>query len=124
MRTATSTYRAQFQRPERSVEELNKLCGAAFRAVTIPATWKFKEYDRVRLTEDEDSEIQSIVAVFVDKSTSGFDLKHYRLVFHTYSESLSLCIVTFGEFGKPAYRTVLNNKTPESINEYLKTLYN
>lgn len=121
MTAITTSYRARFQRPERKAEELNKICGEAFKAVQLPLHWKFKEYERIRLTEDEDSEIQSIVAVFVDKSTSGFELKHYRLIFHTYGESLSLCEVTFSDYGKPTFKTVLNNKKPEGINEYLKT---
>lgn len=114
----------KWQRPERTPESMNHICGESFKAVKIPAMWKFKEYRRIRITEDEDSEIQSIVAVFVDMSTSGFDLKHYRLIFHTYSESLSLCEVSFKDYGKPEFKSLLYNKKPEGINEFLKILNN
>ena len=125
MTTATQgNYKAKFQRTERSVEELNKICGASFKAVKVPDNWKFKEYERVPLSEEPGSEIQSIVAVFEDKSTIGFNLKHYRLIFHTYSESLSLCIVSFKDYGKPAYHTVICNKSAEAINEFIETLKN
>src|ERR1035437_4316920 len=91
----------KWQRPERTDADLNRICGNAFRALKIPAHWKFKEYDRIRLTEDATSEIQSIAAIFVDTKTHGFDLKHYRVTFHTYSERLSIVEVSFKDFGKP-----------------------
>lgn len=111
-----------YKRPQRSIEELNKICGDAFRALKIPEHWKFKEYERVALdteAEPEDMEIQSIAAVFVDKRTSGINLKHYRLNFHTYSERLSLTEVTYPDYGKTAYCCLTSNKVPEQLNEYI-----
>ena len=111
-----------YKRPQRSVEELNKICGDAFRSVKVPEHWKFKEYDRVPLdteAEPEDMEIQAIAAIFIDKRTSGLNLKHYRLNFHTYSERLSICEVRFTDYGKKAYSCLIDNKNPEQLNEYI-----
>lgn len=119
----TSTYK----RPQRSIEELNKICGAAFRAVKVPEHWKFKEYDRIPLdagAEPEDMEIQAIAAVFIDKRTSGLNLKHYRINFHTYSERLSITEVTFKDYGKNAYNCLINNKASEQLNEYITDFLN
>lgn len=110
---------AQYQRKLRTEEELNKICGDSFKAVTIPDHWKFKQYERVRLTDETDSEIQCIAAIFVDKNTNGFNLTHYRLNFHTYSERLSITEVTFADFGKQNFLCLTENNTPEKINEYI-----
>ena len=111
-----------YQRPQRSAQELNKICGDSFRAVKVPDYWKFKEYDRVPLdpnVEPEEIEIQAIAAVFIDKRTIGLNLKHYRLNFHTYSERLSLVQISFPDYGKTAYSCLISNKTPEQLNEYI-----
>lgn len=111
-----------YKRPQRSIEELNKICGDAFRAVKVPERWKFKEYERLPLdpgAEPEDMEIQAIAAVFVDKTTKGMDLTHYRLNFHTYSETLSITEVTFKDYGKNAYNCLISNKAAEQLNEYI-----
>jgi len=114
----------RWQRPERGDAELNKICGESFKKLTIPTHWKFMEYERIRLTEDPESEIQCIAAIFVDKNTSGFNLKHYRVNFHTYSEHLSITEVSFSEFGKPHYSCKQYNKTPEQLNEFIQSLNN
>lgn len=111
----------RWQRPERTEAELNRICGDAFRAVKIPASWKFREYERIPL-EEGSTEIQSICAVFKDMNTTGFNLVHYRLNFHTYSEHLSLVQIRFKEFGKPATACIAVNKTPEQMNDFIKTL--
>jgi len=112
----------KWQQPERTVNDLNRICGEALREVKVPVHWKFKEYQQIRLTQDLESDIQCIASIFIDKSTSGFNLKHYRLNFHTYSERLSICQVTFDDYGKPAFESLINNKTPAGINEFLSTI--
>lgn len=115
----TSNYKDRFKAPERTVADLNKLCGASFEKLKIPVHWKFKEYQQVRLTEDEDSEIQAIAAIFIDKQTSGMNLKHYRVNFHTHGERLSICEVSFVDYGKQAFKCLENNRKPEQMNEFL-----
>ncbi len=120
---SSATRAAKWQRPERTVEDMNKICGDAFRALKIPPHWKFKEYARTTLPTEERMDIQSISAIFIDKQTSGMNLKHYRVNFHTYSERLSVVEVTFKDYGKPSYSCLTSNKTPEQMNEFFKTLY-
>ena len=114
----------KWQRPERTVEDLNRICGESFKKLKIPAHWKFKHYERIRLNEDPTSEIQCIAAIFLDTQTAGFELKNYRVNFHTFSERLSICEVTFKDYGRPAFNSILNNKTPEQVNEYFETIKN
>ncbi len=112
----------KWQKPERTVEDLNRICGESFAALKIPYGWKFKEYVRTRLKEDETSEIQSITGIYVNTRTSGFELKHYRINFHTYSELMSIVEVTFKDFGKPNYVFLVGNRTPGQLNEKLAEL--
>jgi hypothetical protein len=74
-----STQAKRWQRPERTDQELNKICGESFKKLTIPTHWKFVEYERIRLTEDPESEIQCIAAIFVDKNTSGGNKQYNKL---------------------------------------------
>ena len=104
------------------IAELEKLCGDAFKALQIPKHWKFENYDRCRLTEDETSEIQTIGAWFLDTNTKGIDIKRYRLYFHSYSERLGLVEKSVVEYGKYKQELLVQNKTPEQLNELLKTL--
>ena len=111
------------RRQERSIEELNKLCGDAFRALKIPLRWKFEKYDQCRLTDDENSEIQSIGAWFLDTKTKGQDTKRYRLWFHTYSERLGLlerAVVSISRFKDTSLTSYL---TPEKMNHFIAELY-
>jgi hypothetical protein len=121
MAQQSTTRAAKWQRPERTVEDLNKICGDALRALKIPPHWKFIKYDRIPL-EEGSTDIQSISAIFKDTNTTGFNLKHYRVNFHTYSERLSMVQVTFKEYGKPSYSCMNSNKIPEAMNEFFKTL--
>lgn len=116
-----STRAAKWQRPERTEADLNKICGDALRALKIPTHWKFKLYERTML-ELGSSEIQSITALFLDTRTSSFGVTNYRINFHTYSERLSIVEVTFKDYGKPAFSCKACNRTPEQMNEFLKTL--
>jgi hypothetical protein len=110
------------RREPRSFEELNKLCGEAFKQLTIPKHWKFIEYDRCHLTTEPDSEIQSIGAWFLDTKTSGINTKKYRVIFHTYSERIHLLQVGIKDFGKYEYNSIASYKTPEQINEIIKNI--
>jgi len=110
------------RRQERTIAELEKLCGDAFRALEIPSYWKFEEYDRCRLTSDKTSEIQSIGAWFLDTRTKGIDTKRYRIWYHTYSERLGLTEKVFIDFSKQASNLIAQNKTPEQINNIIKYL--
>lgn len=107
------------RRQERTEQELNKLCGDAFRALKIPKHWKFEEYDRCRLHADNTSEIQSIGAWFLDTRTKGIDTKRYRIWFHTYAERLGITEKIFTDFAKPKFNLITHNKTPEQINEII-----
>ena len=111
------------RRQERSLQELNKLCGDAFRAIKLPVHWKFEKYDQCRLTDDENSEIQSIGAWFLDTKTKGQDTKRYRLWFHTYSERLGLlerAVVSISRFKDTNIASYL---TPEKMNLFITELY-
>jgi len=110
------------RRQERTIAELEKLCGEAFRALKIPKHWKFEEYDRCRLTEDATSEIQSIGAWFLDTQTKGLDTKRYRIWFHSYSERLGITEKTVADYSKPKFNLITQNKTPEQINEIITTI--
>lgn len=114
----------KWQRPERTDADLNRICGEAFRALKIPAEWKFKEYERTMLNMEEPGEIQSITAVFINTNTRGFELKHYQINFHTYSERLSLSEVSFKNFGKPCYICLISNKSPQQMNAFFETISN
>ena len=111
------------RRQERSLQELNKLCGDAFRAIKLPVHWKFEKYDQCQLTDDENSEIQSIGAWFLDTKTKGQDTKRYRLWFHTYSERLGLlerAVVSISRFKDTNIASYL---TPEKMNHFIAELY-
>ncbi len=110
------------RRQERTIAELEKLCGDAFKALQIPKHWKFENYDRCRLTEDETSEIQTIGAWFLDTNTKGIDIKRYRLYFHSYSERLGLVEKSVVEYGKYKQELLVQNKTPENMNDFIRQL--
>ena len=110
------------RRQERTIAELEKLCGEAFRALKIPKHWKFEEYDRCRLHADDTSEFQSIGAWFLDTTTKGIDTKRYRIWFHSYSERLGITEKIFTDFSKFKLNLLTQNKTPEQINEIITTI--
>ena len=110
------------RRKERSEQELNKLCGDAFRALKIPTHWKFEGYERCKLHADETSEIQSIGAWFLDTKTKGINTKRYRIWFHTYSERLGIlerAVVDISRFKETSLASYL---TPEKMNEFINSL--
>lgn len=115
---------AKYYRPERTIEDMNKICGDAFKKLEIPKYWKFKEYDRTRLSENEESEIQSITALFTDTRTSRFNLKEYRINFHTYSERMSIVEVTYKDYGRPAPCCLASNMTAEELNKIIASAAN
>ena len=119
MRQSGSTWG---RRQERTIAELEKLCGEAFRALKIPKHWKFEEYDRCRLNNDDTSEFQSIGAWFLDTNTKGKDIKRYRIWFHTYSERLGITEKTIVDYGKYALNCLESNKTPEQMNILIENL--
>ncbi len=101
-------------------EEELKRCGDAFRALNIPAWWRFERYDRT-LTDpdDEGSGVQSYGAWLVDIATIKRDITRYRIVYHIDNERLSLLEQKKGSGGKPQYKCVITNKTVDEINELL-----
>lgn len=88
----------------------------------VPATWKLEGFDTCTLSDDPQSEVQSVGAVYMDKSTSGINLKRYRLYWHRYTERYGLVERSIKDFGKFAYNCMLSNKTQVQMNEYLATL--
>lgn len=111
------------RRQERTIQELEKLCGDAFRELEIPKRWKFIEYDRCRLNDDPNSEIQSIGAWFLDVKTRGQDTKRYRLWFHSYSERLGLLERSVVSISRFKEISLVNNLTPEKMKNYIHEMY-
>jgi len=114
-------YKPPYMRP---AHELNKICGEAFNALQLPPAWKLMRYERIPIDMTQpEGVVQSIVSVYADKSTTGFNLKHYRIGFHSFSERLSFCEVTFEDYGKESYTCKTSNKTPQELNKYIQTNY-
>jgi len=103
----------------RTADELNKLYKDALSSLQLPASWKLEGYNTLRLTTEPDSEIQSVGALFLDTNTRGIEVKRYRLYFHTYTERLGLVEKSVVDFGKFAYKCLVNNRTVEQMNQYL-----
>lgn len=110
------------RRRERTIAELEHLCGDAFRELKIPESWKVEAKDRCRLTEDETSEIQSVGVWFLDTQTKGINTKRYRIAFHSYSERLSVTEKIIVDYGKYKQICIASNKTPAQIQKIIEGL--
>ena len=100
--------------------ELQALCTESFSRLQLPDTWKIKGYDTCRLTQEPESEIQSIGMIVVDTATSGMDTTTYRIAYHVYSERLHLCQKSIVDYGKYKYSCLASYYTPERLNEFIK----
>ena len=88
-------------RKERTPAELNQLCHEALNGLKVPKEWQFKKYDPCI---DTNGTVISVGAVFLDKRTSGINIKYYRVFFHTWSERLGIVENYFIDFGDRANR--------------------
>lgn len=102
-------------RKDRTPEELNQLCNASFSGLKTPCEWEFKKYD----TCADEGVIISVGAIFLDKRTSGINIKHYRVFFHTWSERLGIVEHYYEDFGRNAMTCLCSNKTVEDMNKYI-----
>ena len=108
-------------RKERTPAELNQLCYEALNGLKLPKEWEFQKYD---WCVDDNGTVLSVGAVFLDKRTSGVNIKYYRIFFHTWSERLGIVENYFIDFGDRANRCLVSNKTVEDMNVYIYDHFN
>ena len=96
----------------RSNDDNRKFAYAAFQALQLPKTWKLEGTDTVRTeTDDPDSEILYVGAVYMDLSTSGIKLKRYRVFYNTHSERLGIVEKAIEDFGTVSVLATLPHLT-------------
>ena len=118
-------------RKDRTPEELNALCNESFKNLVVPAEWKFEAWDICETSPNPSKEgdntaqeqvILSVGKIYLDTRTRGIDVKRYRVYFHTYSERMGLVERAVKDYGKFAYRCLINNQTVEKLNEFIRNL--
>lgn len=97
---------------------------AFFAALVVPDKWKCRGPNNIRETL-EDGRIWTVSRgmIFRDMSTSGFEIKDYKIVVLSASGRGAICEKTIDEERKPHYKTVISNKTITGINEYIQQNY-
>ena len=108
----------------RSNDDNRKFAYAAFQALQLPKTWKLEGTDTVRTeTDDPDSEILYVGAVYMDLSTIGIKLKRYRVFYNTHSERLGIVEKAIEDFGKYLYSCLASNKSIAQLNEFISETF-
>lgn len=109
----------------RKPDEYRQHALGAFAALQLPETWKLEGYDTVLFDTDEPEKgPQSIGAIYIDKNTTGMQLKRYRVFYHTPTEHLGIVEKTIIDFGKHAYTCLTSNKSIKQLNEFIEQYSN
>lgn len=114
--------------PYKTDEELNQLCTDFFSQVVLPAGWQFKGFDKcfdsgICTELHPEGTITSIGAVYMDSRTRGQELKHYKVLFLTFSCRGAICEKYFIDYGKQVYKCVVSNKTAEQLSVFINENY-
>lgn len=104
----------------RTPDEYRQHALGAFAALQLPEAWKLEGYDTVLFDTDEPEKgPQSIGAIYIDKNTTGMQLKRYRVFYHTPTEHLGIVEKTIIDFGKFSYNCLISNQSIKQMNEFI-----
>lgn len=107
------------RRPERTADELFAIYTDFMSRVKVPEKWKYMG-DAPVICEGVTI---SVGKVFRDMRTRGYAIMHYKITFVTYAERLAIVERSLDNDGKSYYKTVVSNKTPEQLNEFIQQKY-
>lgn len=97
---------------------------AFFAALVTPDSWKCRGRNDIRESA-ESGHVWTVSRglIYRDITTSGFDLKDYKIVVLSASGRGAICEKTIDESRRPHYKTVISNKTVSGINQYIEQNY-
>jgi hypothetical protein len=123
--TQARSARTWGKRKELTEQELEAECAKFFGRLVVPPEWKFKGFDRAP-DKSTGVDVISVGAIYLDKRTSGYNIKHYRVWLNLYSLNGGIVekkLVEVGNRMKEVKTCVVMNKPVEMLNEYIYENY-